>query len=371
MKRILPVLLIVCLLLCACAQNGPEQTTAPVTTAAVTEAPTTEAATTAATEETTVPETTEATEPPVVIAYRNPLNGQPVEEPFTARPYTVIINNISDAQPMCGLSNADFLFEVLAEGGITRCLGVFSDISGLDHIGAIRSARPYFVELANSFDSIFVHHGGSKDGYAEIRNLGIDDIDALGRGNAAFYRDQDRLDNGYSLEHTSFADGDDILEEVADLEFTTHREEGVDYGFTFDDVASTAAGETATKLTVNFRGYGKTTRFTYNEEMGAYGAEQYSEGVIDGNTGDAVYFRNVLMMTVDTYAYAGSLLEMDMVGEGTGYFASNGQMVPIKWSRADNLAPFAFTHEDGTPITLGVGSTYVAITPLDSGMDYE
>ena len=223
MKRILPVLLIVCLLLCACAQNGPEQTTAPVTTAAVTEAPTTEAATTAATEETTVPETTEATEPPVVIAYRNPLNGQPVEEPFTARPYTVIINNISDAQPMCGLSNADFLFEVLAEGGITRCLGVFSDISGLDHIGAIRSARPYFVELANSFDSIFVHHGGSKDGYAEIRNLGIDDIDALGRGNAAFYRDQDRLDNGYSLEHTSFADGDDILEEVADLEFTTHR----------------------------------------------------------------------------------------------------------------------------------------------------
>ena len=46
MKRILPVLLIVCLLLCACAQNGPEQTTAPVTTAAVTEAPTTEPPTT-------------------------------------------------------------------------------------------------------------------------------------------------------------------------------------------------------------------------------------------------------------------------------------------------------------------------------------
>ena len=40
-------------------------------------------------------------------------------------------------------------------------------------------------------------------------------------------------------------------------------------------------------------------------------------------------------------------------------------MIPIRWSRADETEPFVFMHEDGTPITLGEGNTYIAILPLD------
>ena len=45
-------------------------------------------------------------------------------------------------------------------------LCMFADASRLpDKIGPTRSARHYFVEIAEGFDSIFVHFGGSPQGY--------------------------------------------------------------------------------------------------------------------------------------------------------------------------------------------------------------
>ena len=72
MKRITALLLILTLLLCGC--GGTEAPKAEATQPAPTVAETTE-------EPTTEP-TTEATEPPV---YRNPLNGEIIDEPFTDR----------------------------------------------------------------------------------------------------------------------------------------------------------------------------------------------------------------------------------------------------------------------------------------------
>lgn len=372
MKKILPVFLIVCLLLCACEKAPAEQTTgAPINTTAenVTTEQTTESdETTNATEQTTVPDTTEETEPAII--YRNPLNGEQVAAPYAKRPYAVVINNIKYAQPMCSISSADFVVEGLAEGGITRCLAVFSDVGHLKHIGAIRSARPFLVDIAYSFDAIFIHHGGSKDGYSMIQTLGMDDLDAIGRGAAAFYRDQERLNNGYDLEHTSFADGDKLMNEIAGLSYETERADGVDYGFVFDTVSSASAGQNASELKVSYINGGKTTTFTFNEQRGRYEAEQYDKDVVDGNTGEVASFRNVIVMNVKTEYYQ---LDQDetvrvritLTGEGTGSFACDGKMIPILWSRAGETEPFVFMHEDGTPITLGEGNTYIALVPLD------
>lgn len=372
MKKIITMIMVVCLLLCACSKAPAEQTTdaAPNTTAAIVTTEDTKATeATQATEETTVPAATEETVP--VILYRNPLNGTPLDEPHTARPYAVVINNIVYAQPLCGVGSADIVIELLAEGGITRCLAIFDDIKGLEHIGAVRSARPYFAELASSFDAIFVHHGGSVDGYNKVRELGLTHLDFLGNAGSSYYRDQNRLNSGYDLEHTSFTDGDDLLETVADLGYDTEREDGVDYGFVFDDAGSTAAGETAVEMKVVFGS--KTTTLIYDETTGLYTAMQYGDNIIDGNTDELVTYRNMLMLTTETYTYEnndGVRVHMDLVGEGSGYFACDGKIVPICWSRSGDYEPFVFTHEDGTPIVLGTGSTYIAITPLDGILEY-
>lgn len=49
-----------------------------------------------------------------------------------------------------------------AEGGITRMLAVYQSLEDVGSIGSIRSARPYYIELALGHDALYVHAGGSR-----------------------------------------------------------------------------------------------------------------------------------------------------------------------------------------------------------------
>ena len=361
MKHVLPIVLIICMLLCGCSSQGADTTTTPSTETLPPEttqaAPSTEPPT-VPTEETTAP--TEVTE--AAVLFRNPLNGEPIDSVWTARPYAVMLNNIRAAQPLCSLVNADMMFEFLVEGGITRCIALYSDMTDVPHIGSIRSARPYFVDVASSYNAIYVHHGGSDDGYAAIRNLDVDDIDS---NDADFYRDQDRLDAGYSMEHTSFVNGNSLIEASAEMDYTTQFDNGVDYGYQFADQGSTSNGQAASYVDLRFIPEGKQTILHYDSATDAYTLYQHGDDVIDGNTNLVVPFKNALILAADTYTYQKGeniYLDITLTGSGEGYFISGGRAVPIIWSKADQYSPFVFTHEDGTPITFAVGRTYIAVT---------
>ena len=49
--------------------------------------------------------------------------------------------------------------------------------------------------------------------------------------------------------------------------------------------------------------------------------------------------------------------------ESQGYFVCGGKCVEITWERETNTDPFRYYLKDGTPLELGVGSTYVGIRP--------
>lgn len=83
----------------------------------------------------------------------------------------VIIENHVDARPLSGLSKASLVYEAPVEGGITRFLAIFPGDVKADEIGPVRSARPYFIDLAREFGGIFAHVGGS---YAALEDLNAD-----------------------------------------------------------------------------------------------------------------------------------------------------------------------------------------------------
>lgn len=374
MKRSCAFVLIFALVLslAACGGDSPAQTTAPETTVPETTVPETTVPETTV-PETTVPETTApATEP--VVLYRNPLNGQPLEEPWTRRPIAVTINNIKHAMPQCGVESASIVYEILAEGGITRCLAVYDDISGLEHIGAIRSARTYFIDLVMGLDALYVHHGYSTYAGDMLRSHKIQNLcPVMGRGSGAYYRDQARLDAGYSLEHTSFADGDDLLAQMDKRGYTMTREEGVDFGWCFAEDATPENGEPAGQIVVTFRKKGKTTTLTYDGGSGQYRAAQYGADYIDGNSGQTMAFKNVLVLYARSWSDDEGYRQFVELTDtsGSGYFACNGTLVPIRWSRGGYGEPFVYTLEDGTPLTLNVGSSYIAIVPTGSTVTYQ
>lgn len=341
MKKMLPLLLALTLLFSACGK---------LPTAS--EAPSAET----------------ASETPSPELLKNPLTGEAVEKDrSTVRPYAVMLNNIQVALPQCGVSGVDILYEVLAEGNITRLEGIFTDLSGIEAIGSMRSARPYYISISQAYDAIFVHAGGSDQAYSDISSKKIDDIDGV-RGAYAdtyFYRDKSR--QKYGIEHSLFTTGDKLIACAKQLGYQEDHDGSFDYGLTFSDsVDLGTAAASAASVNVSFGGI-KDTSFSYHSDTGYYTGKEYNTDYIDGTTQSAVDFKNLLVLFADTRIIDDyGRRAVDLVGSGTGYFMVNGKSVPITWSRSSEEEPFVYELEDGTPVTFGIGKSYIAVVPTGS-----
>ena len=361
MKRLIALSLLLCLLLCGCTGGETPDLTQPTTEATQ---PTTEATepTTEATEPTTeaTEPTTEPTEPEP--AYRHPLTGEALEEPLLNRPYAVVFDNDCDQSvPHWGVGDVDILWEMPHEGGTTRMIGLFSDVSQTDKLGPTRSVRPYLLSVARSFGAILVHAGGSPQGYDLLKSTKWDNLDGVqGPGAGSYYkRDKSRKVDSW---HTMYITGQNILKYTEKRGHENMLEEMADFGLQFDeDVVLT--GTDAKSVEIRFKEGGKKTTFTYQEDTGDYTMRQLGLNYTDDNTGKKVHFENILTLetkvkTIDNYGRLSQELEDK---SGNGYYACNGQIIPICWSRDNATDPFCFTDMDGNPITLSVGRTYVAV----------
>ena len=360
MKRLIALSLLLCLLLTGCTGQKPNpELTEPTTTAPTTEAtePTTEA---------TEP-TTEATEPPTEPtepepAYRHPLTGEALEEPLLNRPYAVVFDNDCEQSiPHWGVGDVDILWEMPHEGGTTRMIGVFSDVSQTDKLGPTRSVRPYLLSVARSFGAILVHAGGSPQGYDLLKSTKWDNLAGVqGPGAGSYYkRDKSRKVDSW---HTMYITGQNILKYTEKRGHENMLEEMADFGLQFDEDV-VLFGADAKSVEIRFKEGGKKTTFTYQEDTGDYTMKQLGLNYTDDNTGKKVHFENILVLetkvkTIDSYGRLSQELEEK---SGNGYFACNGRIIPINWSRDKATDPFCFTDLDGNPITLSVGKTYAAV----------
>ena len=73
------------------------------------------------------------------------------------RPLAVMMNNHVLARPQFGVSYADIVYEIVAEGGITRWLTIFHS-QGAGQVGPVRSARVYYASIG--LDIILIMHTG-------------------------------------------------------------------------------------------------------------------------------------------------------------------------------------------------------------------
>lgn len=358
MKRLISLVLafVLALSLCACGGDSQETTTEETTT------------------ETTTVETTteEITTTEQVILYRSPLTGEPLDALWTGHATAVSINNHKEALPQYGVNQADIVYEFETEGGITRRLGIFSDLSKVQTVGPIRSARTYFSNVAVSYQAPLVHCGGSTYATRGQYDSSGDTIanwqhvDEFAYG-SYFFRDKDRYNYyGYAWEHTLFTNGEKLAAVMAKRGYDVVNEEGIDYGLTFAE-APEWTGQTANTLTIKFRGK-KTTTTTYNPTTGKYEISQYGGVGIDGNTGDVFATRNVLVLFADQ-SKIGIHSFYDLIGSGDGYLACDGKITPITWHREKLRTNFTYTLSDGTPADLGVGNSYIAV--VEGSVVYE
>lgn len=357
MKRVIALMLTLTLLLCGCgAKSEPAVTEAPVAVPETTAAPTAEPTT----EPTTVP----TTEPAPV--YVNPLNGEILDAPFTGRIFANTVSNLADNIPHVGVVKADMLIECYVNmDSVVRCLALFTDIDSVDAIGSTRSTRPMFNAIAQHYDLILSHAGGSDQALKDAKDRGVENfnIDAWAvASTGASYRDKERKG---AYENTLYGIGSGIkaYAEAQGYPMTLER----DYGFSFTDDGTPAEGVEAKdiSITLTYKKAKKETRMVYDESTGKYAFNQYGQVMTDLKTEEVEAFRNVIVMYADITT-TGIYHIADFSAGGTGYFACGGKLIPITWSCAGDKEPFRFFTESGEPLELGRGNTYMAICTPES-----
>ena len=346
---------------------GSQLSQPPVTEPPVTEAPTTEPPATEA--PATEPPTTEP--PPV---YRNPLNGELLDEPYTGRIFISTISNIPDALPHVSANQADIIFETFVNYSIIRCIGLYSDISQVEQIGSIRSTRLMFNDITQHYDAILFHAGGSNQVLADakargIENFSVDTWDAVQAGISV--RDDYRRRN-IGWEHCLLALGPKMEEYAAAQGYSLEGDPDKDYLLRFNEDGTPADGEQAEHITITIteKSNRKDTVLDYNSDTGRYVYSQYGKVMTDGITGEEETYRNIIVMFAQI-SREGMYQVADFCAGGEGLFACGGKLIPIQWGSDGEDQPFWFRTMDGQDLELGVGNTYIAITEPDSKIVYE
>lgn len=282
------------------------------------------------------------------------------------RPVAVMINNNPNARPPWGITAADMVIEGLVEGGATRMMWLYSDISAAPKIGSLRSMRHDFVELAKSLDAVLVHWGGSPQAYTSVTTNGVDDIDGIS-GGGNFFRDQTRLNSGIALEHTGYTTGENIIAAVEQKGFSL-KSNGVSSPFVFGkpDEKRTLTGGSCTKVSAYFSGQGYDHTFIYNETDGLYYNYIDGEPMTDDNNGQHHAVTNVIGLFMDVSRIAGDSsgrMDMDLTG-GTGFYVTGGTQETITWKKGNTpSSPLKLYDKDGNELVLNAGKSWIGLLP--------
>ncbi len=300
--------------------------------------------------------------------YVNPLTGIADivdEEVTTRRPVAVMINNISIAQPVqTGLTKADIVYETEVEGGITRLMAVYQDVTKVAKFGTVRSARYPYVDLAMGHQAIYVHHG--QDNTYCAPHLKDTQAFTLGTNNAG-----ERTKNGLATEHTLYGYGPKLWDWFKtktkfDLDLDAVR---TWQNFAKEDESLTLDG-VATNVSVPFSGSYNTV-FKYDAEQQKYVRYFKNTERLDYVTKEKLYFKNVFVLITDITDYPDGYHRKVALQSGEGWYCVNGSYMPIRWSKGASSDSFKFTDENGQTLKVNQGNSWVCIAKKGINVTFE
>ncbi len=270
-------------------------------------------------------------------------------------PFAVMIDNHADARPSAGLAAANLVFEAPVEGGLTRYLAIYDATSTAEMIGPVRSARTYFVEIAESLNAAYVHLGGSPEALEKLKKIrGFRNLDEIANG-AFFWRSGKRSPPHHVFTRMDLLRSAALVKDwhVAPSHLWSYKED---------------APLESTTTTVRGRGQGPSVAYggasdvswTYDRTSNAYLRTLARKPHVDAD-GTRVQAKNVVMMLTDAHVVdAEGRLALRTTGRGAAIVAGDGRTVPAAWQRSPGEM-FQLYGIDGTDVFLNRGTTWIEI----------
>ncbi len=274
------------------------------------------------------------------------------------RPYAIVVNNSTVAvKVQTGLQKAYLVYEFPVEGGLTRLMALYKDVSDLT-VGTIRSSRHNFLDYAMEHDAIFVHYGWSHYAEDDEKELKYDYINGIFGG--PFWRENPE---GLAREHTAYTNTSKIKEYVAQKGYRETTENGLvlNYDVNGVDLQNLEGTILANKVIIPSNGNLNTT-YEYDEEQDLYKRYVNGNPHIDYETKKQYTAKNILVQKINTKMASDNYYwDLETVGSGEGYFITNGYATPILWSKESRESKTKYSYLDGKEVLLNDGITYIQL----------
>ncbi len=283
-----------------------------------------------------------------------------------SRPIAVMINNIKVARKYhSGLQDAYMVYEMIVEGGITRLMALYKDAETA-RIGSIRSSRHYYLDYALENDAIYVHWGFSEQAQADIKKLGINNINGLYYGSTYFWKDNSL---NVSTEHRAFTSMELIKKAIKKFGYrdTTTVKPLLNYSVDELDMQTKEGAIPANKVSIKYSS-SATTSYEYDAENKNYKRSVNGEAHIDYVTKKQYTAKNIITYQVSNDTISGDAKgrqNLNNIGSGKGYYISEGYAIPITWEKKTRGGKTVYKTLDGKELQVNDGNTYIQIQPMN------
>lgn len=283
-----------------------------------------------------------------------------VNEESKSRPYAIMINNVEGARKLqSGLQDAYMVYELMVEGGITRYLALFLDQT-TERIGSIRSARHYYLDYALENDAIYVHHGYSPQAREDWSKLGVDRIEV--NESTTGWRDKSA---SKTYEFTLFTNIEKLGKGIQSKRTERNKDLLLNYSVDNIDISQMEGAIPANKVDIKYSS-NTTTNYEYDNDNNIYLRSVNNKSQNDYVTGKQLTVKNIIVYKVKYSNIQGDnkgRQTIDNVGNGTGYYISNGYAVPITWKKDSRSSATIYKYNNGKEIQVNDGNTFIQIMP--------
>ena len=267
-------------------------------------------------------------------------------------------NNVR-ARPQSGPQNADAVFEVLVEGGMTRFINIFYQ-SDTNFHGPIRSARPTDPTVLRPLGGVLVASGATGGLIPEINDMGVPVITDR---RPEYFRISSR-----KAPHNLYANTGKLKSIAVSKGFKKVNTPQPLFPWgepTFENWQENSflnlvfSGYTETTWTWNGSSYLRTYYDAYQNQN-----KDNIHNWIDenGNTGQ-ISFDTVIALFCEPYIHPLQLPSVKTVGEGRAIILHGGKMLDAKWKRGSNLDPFHILDDNNNILYVPKGRVWISLVP--------
>lgn len=296
---------------------------------------------------------------------RHLLNGELINEgDVNSFVIAAVIDNHPDARPAIGLSQAEVVYDIPAEGGINRYLALFDveDKNNLQ-IGPIRSARPYFLDIAQEYQSMLIHCGGSPEALARISK---EKILALNEFYNGVYFERD---SNYLAPHNVVANLDDIKKYLKERNYT--KSDFSSWVFKDKEVVSDLDLFLASfDININNGQKQYEVDWSYDVNQNIYLRSLAGKKQTD-SSGEQIKADNLIFQFVETEILDSALrLKIDLSSGGEAVVCLDGICKEAYWSKDENSSRTKYFYDNEEEVVFNAGQTWIHFIDENTEVDY-